>query len=449
MKLNLKQTITLDVLEDYKTNEIEYGGAAGGGKSILGCYWLAKSALKYDNTRWLMGRSKLKTLKETTLQSFFKVCRMQGIVLGRDYIYNNSNAKDNPNCLQFNNGSVIILKDLFRYPSDPEFDELGSLEITGAFVDENSQISEKAWNVVRSRIRHDVDKNGLIPKMLGTCNPTKNFVYNRFYKPHKNGVLDPDKFFLQAFVTDNPDIDRFYIENLSKLDNNSRSRLLDGNWEYDDDPATLIEYDRILDLFTNTHAKTGEKYITCDVARLGKDKTKIRVWDGLVSIRKVTIDRSPTTDVVAAIKKLQREYSVLNSRTIADEDGVGGGVVDQLGCKGFVNNSKAIDVPGAGVNYANLRSQCYFKLADYANEGKIYLTDQNISDREIIVQELEQVKQKDIDKDEKLAIISKDDIKQNIGRSPDEADCIMMRMYFEIKRPVAQTSVKVMHHAKR
>jgi len=70
MKLNIKQTRALDYWEDDITTEILYGGAAGGGKSILGAYALAKSAMRYPETRWLMGRESLKTLKETTLQSF-------------------------------------------------------------------------------------------------------------------------------------------------------------------------------------------------------------------------------------------------------------------------------------------------------------------------------------------------------------------------------------------
>ena len=45
---------------------------------------------------------------------------------------------------------------------------------------------------------------------------------------------------------------------------------------------------------------------------------------------------------------------------------------------------------------------------------------------------MEQIKQKDIDKDGKIALIGKDIIKQNIGRSPDHWDLIMMRYYFEL-----------------
>lgn len=437
MKLNKKQTIALDRWEDKTTNEIEYGGAAGGGKSILGSYALLKNALRYPKTRWLMGRAKLKTLKETTLQSFFKVAQMQGVRNGVHYKYTGANDKDNPNSLVFYNGSVILLKDLFYYPSDPNFDELGSLEITGAFVDENNQLCEKAWNIVRSRIRHDVEKNGLIPKMLGSCNPAKNFIYSKFYKPSKEGTLPDDLAFIQAFVTDNPDIDKFYIENLTKLDKISKERLLHGNWEYDDDPAIMMQYDKIVDLFTNTHILGGNKYITCDAARLGKDRSIIRVWQGMTSIKKVVIPKCRIDELANAIRQLQREYGVPNSSTIVDEDGVGGGVVDILRCKGFVNNSRPLPEMRKQPNYSNLRSQCYFKLADAVNNNLMYLPNEPIKDRDIVVEELEQIKQKDIDKDGKIAVISKDEIKKVIGRSIDEADTIMMRMWFELvpKRP--------------
>ena len=53
--------------------------------------------------------------------------------------------------------------------------------------------------------------------------------------------------------------------------------------------------------------------------------------------------------------------------------------------------------------------------------------------RDITAEEMEQVKQKDIDKDGKIAIVSKDVVKEMIGRSPDEWDSIMMRYYFDLK----------------
>ena len=82
MELSIKQTIALDLLEDKSTNEILFGGGAGGGKTALGCYWQLKQRLKYPNTRGLIGRAVLKTLKETTLVSFFQVAKMQGEIKG-------------------------------------------------------------------------------------------------------------------------------------------------------------------------------------------------------------------------------------------------------------------------------------------------------------------------------------------------------------------------------
>lgn len=66
----------------------------------------------------------------------------------------------------------------------------------------------------------------------------------------------------------------------------------------------------------------------------------------------------------------------------------------------------------------------------------MYLPDEPIESRDRITGELEQIKQKDIDKDGPVTIIPKEQIKQAIGRSPDEADNLMMRMWFETGSPV-------------
>jgi hypothetical protein len=220
-----RQTRAFDVLTEKEfddVSELLYGGGAGGGKSMLGCIWLINQCLSYPGTRWVIGRKSLKTLKETTLNTFFEVAK--AVNLGYTYRENRG--------ISFPNGSEILLKDLDYYPSDPEFSELGSLEITGAFVDECDQITEKAWNILKSRIRYKLDIYQITPKILGTCNPTRNWVFIRFYEPFKNGTLDANKMFIQSLVNDNPEISRFYITNLQSLDEMSRERLLKGNWDY-------------------------------------------------------------------------------------------------------------------------------------------------------------------------------------------------------------------------
>jgi hypothetical protein len=50
-----------------------------------------------------------------------------------------------------------------------------------------------------------------------------------------------------------------------------------------------------------------------------------------------------------------------------------------------------------------------------------------------LTQELLAVKLKDIDKDNKVAVQSKDEMKRILGKSPDLSDALMMRMMPEIK----------------
>jgi phage terminase large subunit len=429
MRLSIKQTQALDILEDSETNELEFGGGAGGGKSALGCYWQLKRRFKYPGTRGLIGRATLKTLKETTLVTLFEVAEKQGLKAGSHFKYNGQS-----NQIDFPNGSTILLKDLYQYPADPNFDELGSLEITDAFIDEANQTTEKARNIVKSRVRFRLDEYGLIPKCLYTCNPSKNWVYNDFYKPHRDGELPKNKKFIQSLIDDNPFISKHYRENLLQLDENSKQRLLYGNWEYDNDPATLIRYEKILDCFTNDFASIGgPKFITCDVARFGNDRTVIGLWSGW-RVKLFVYKGISVQETANKIKDLQKNSSVSASNTIADEDGVGGGVVDILGCKGFVNNSKPLPNPITleDENYSNLKSQCYFRLAERINKGGLYIACEDIGIKADIIQELEQVKQYNMDKDGKKQVLPKDKVKEVIGRSPDFSDTLMMREWFEL-----------------
>ena len=426
MKLLTKQEHAVFYLKDNQTKELIYGGAAGGGKSALGVLWLIEQCQKYPGTRWLMGRSKLKALKETTLNSFFE--QSSKLKIADQFNYNAQSG-----IIYWKNGSEILLKDLYLYPADPNFDSLGSLEITGAFIDECNQITYKAWQIVKSRIRYKIKELGIMPKMLGTCNPAKNWVYSQFYLKDKSNTIDKDKKFIQALPTDNPHLPKSYLESLLSLDENSKQRLYYGNWEYDNDPAKLIDYEKIQNIFTNEFVPSGEAFISADIARFGSDKMVINVWKGFRVVEIFTLAKSSITETAQAIKDLALKHSVPLNNIIADEDGVGGGVVDILRCKGFVNNSKAMLVENQVVQYQNLKTQCYFKLAEMIQNGEIYVDCKDGTVIDELSKELEQVKRDKIDSDGKLRILPKEKVKELIGRSPDYSDALMMRMYFCFK----------------
>jgi hypothetical protein len=399
-----------------------------------------------------MGRSKLKSLQETTLVTFFDVCGQWHIEPEVHFKYNSKS-----NVITFEKdygGSIILLKDLFAYPSDPEFDSLGSLEITGAGVDEASQITAKAREIIRSRIRYKLDNfcpkcarprtvpldengrwkcecgnytKGLVPKMLMTCNPTKGWLYTDFYKPWKEGRLSENKKFIQVLAKDNKYTQSSYLENLQDLTGSNRERLLEGNWEYDTDDWNLIDYDAIQNVFSN-NVPGGERIITADIARQGRDKTVIGVWNGLRLEYVYTREKNSIPEAVDMIKEAMKRHQVFIHNVYLDQDGVGGGVMDYLdGCNGIVNNSPPLFVEKEKENFGNLKSQLGYWLSEYINQGKIYIRPDE--HRDIIAQELEWLRRKNADNDMKFYTLPKSEIRENLGRSPDFLDMITFRMY--------------------
>jgi phage terminase large subunit len=431
-KPSVKQYKAWELLSDNVTSFVGYGGAAFSGKSYLLCYWLTSMSIAYPGTAWGLGRKQLTTLKKTTLITLFKVFGECNIVNGIDYKYNQQN-----NTVIFSCGSVIFLIDTMSQPSDPLFTRFGGLELTGAAIDESAETDYKAIEVLSTRIgRRLNDKYNLPAKMLETFNPAKNHVFSRYYKPHHDNTEKADVKFIPALPGDNPSPEvPAYIARIKSTGSKvTIERLINGNFMYDDDPSALMIFNKIQDAFTNSFAERGEKYISADIARFGSDNTVIGVWDGFVLEKIITIDKNKVTEAADEIRKLADKYSVPLSNIIIDDDGVGGGVTDILGCNGFVNNSKPLLNPETKEedNFNNLKSQCYFKLSDLINSNSIWIRLEEY--KQLITEELEQVKQKDMDKDGKKMVIPKDKVKELLGRSPDFSDMIMMRMWFMFKR---------------
>jgi phage terminase large subunit len=407
---------------DSNVETILYGGAAGGGKTMLGCMWQILRRLKYPGTRSLIGRAKLDTLKKTTMNTFFQVANDIGLKAGEDFSYNQQS-----HIIKFSNGSEIILADLFLYPSDPHFQDLGGLELTDVFLDEATEISEKAYSVVCSRIRYKLNEFNLKPKILLTCNPAKGWIYNQFYLPFKNQNLPEHLAFVQALPGDNLYLPEAYVTSLTRLPEADRKRLLEGDWEFDNSSDRLYLYDELMRCFREP-MNVGEGYITADIARLGKDRTVLCVWKGLSCIDIVVLRQKRQDEVKAEIQRLMNQYSVRLSNVLADADGVGGGLVDSLRCREFMNGSKAV----RGTQYMNLKADCYFRLGELIDKNEITFP---IKWQEDICKELELIRRVDPDKEGKLRVTSKDTISQRTGGiSPDIADAIMMRAYFELNR---------------
>jgi hypothetical protein len=443
IKPTMKQHEAWQALQDKTTQSLFFGGGAGGGKSWLGCEFLLTNTFFYPGTKWFIAREELKRLMGSTFLTFKKVLVHHNI---HSHVFK-LNEKYNY-LINTETGARIDLLDASAIPSDPLFERFGSMEFTGGWSEEAPELSFGAYEVLNSRMGRQMNKDyGLFPaKHLLTGNPTKGWPYKIFYKPNKEGTLPINMKFIQSLYKDNPHTAEEYGKQLALIrDKAQRERLMKGNWEYDDDPTRLIEYDAMMDLFTNVGEENADsRYLIIDVARFGRDRIIITLWHGLV-MKKIWVKRKQGTNITEDdIRDLAQEYNVPYSHILIDEDGVGGGIVDHMkGVKGFVANRRPIvdeeDTDDDGKqkrpNFRNLKAQCAFLLADYINTHKIAVKGMNESMQMELVEELEQIKAKDPDKDVPLDLVPKDEVKDAIGRSPDISDTLIMRMYFELKKP--------------
>lgn len=423
---------------DPDITEIIYGGAKGGGKSYLGASLIFSSALMYPGTRYFIARKQLIDLRIHTIPTIDKVFKGWGLKVEDFGKYNGQD-----HCYYFKNGSAVLLIDAKEEPSDPLFERFGSMEMTQGWIEEAGEFEKAAkTNLTISLGRCLNDKYGLKRKLLMTCNPKKNFLYEDYYLPWREGNLKPSAKFIQAFAHENSKNESGYLENLEEnLIGVERERLLDGNWDYSDDADQLMSFEKIMDIFTNTHVPGGRKTITSDVARDGGDKITLCDWDGNRGYLRATSKQK--LDVTGAwLEQKRYEMGIGNSDVLVDEDGMGGGIVDFMKFKGFVNNSSPLPAPNGPKdakgnpikeNYDNLKSQCYYRLAKKVNENNIYLQCENPEIKKHLIQELQWVRIKKVDHDGKNAVMPKEKVKEKIGRSPDYSDTIMMHELFDLK----------------
>ena len=418
----IKQHICYQHLQDKTISHILYGGSIGGGKSYLGSYWIFLQCLMYPGSRHLIGRSRLNVLKRTTLKTLLDIIKT-------NKFQEKVNFNSQTNTLTFDNGSEILLLDLFPYPADPDYDRLGSLEITSAFIDELSEIPYKAFEILFTRIRYKLTEFKLVPKMLCCSNPTAGWAYNYFYKPFVDKAERNGFKFVQALPTDNPHLPATYLQGLDKnLSTGFKRRLLYGDWDFSGDDDALFVFEKLQESFYNDYFENvdDKSYITCDIADLGNDSTVLAIWKGWSLIRLVTLKKKETTEVVAEIKRLMLEYRTPISNIIIDSVGVGAGVASLLkGCVRYSGGERALN----NEKFRNIKTQLMYKFADKINLGQVNFA---MEYNDNLVQECLLYKKEF--HNEVACITSKEEVKQRLGKSPDIIDALYLRAYFEINK---------------
>lgn len=229
--------------------------------------------------------------------------------------------------------------------------------------------------------------------------------------------------------------------------------------EHVEDAGALFRYTSLVDMFSNTVTKTGQKYLIVDIADDGSDKTVFSFWEDLECYRIEQFEGLNTETIINQIREYAADQRIPYSHICVDAIGVGAGVASSSylnGIIGFKSSYGAIrtdqdivrlpnvhytkDAPLVS-EYRNLRCQCVFTLAQKVNNHDIACKVEDVRIREKIIEELALYQDVTVGDTRRVAT-PKEDIVALLGRSPDLSDTFIMRMYFELRAKVQTHSTE-------
>ena len=167
-----------------------------------------------------------------------------------------------------------------------------------------------------------------------------------------------------------------------------------------------------------TDVKYQPVVLGVDVARFGDDRTVIAVRQGLWLKEIITYSDLDTMQVAERV--MQAIWTHKPDAVFIDGGAMGSGVIDRLRQLNYevseVNfNGSAIDKD----HYANIRCEMYFKCKEWLEAGGALLDIADLK-AELVAAEY------DFNNSGKICLIPKEDIKENLGRSPDLADAVVL-----------------------
>jgi len=170
-----------------------------------------------------------------------------------------------------------------------------------------------------------------------------------------------------------------------------------------------------------------------DVAGAGRDRSVIAARRGW-HVESIVEDSEPNT-ALAAQSLIEALIAEEPDQVNVDAYGVGDGPLAVMRAQGYAVDAVYVGTPPEGLNdqgqplkdeFANERAWFYWQLRDDFRKGRISL-DESIPEETIerLVEELEATRWKH-SVNGKIQIVSKDEIKKDIKRSPDLADALML-----------------------
>lgn len=421
---NKRQIEVLDLWENEKIETIIYGGAKACGKSYLGAFIFLSMAWRYPGTHYFIARKRLTDITKAFIPTWNEL-------ISNYQVQDICHVNQQKNWIEFNNGSKVLFFECRYLPQDPLYARFGSHQMTQGWIEEGGEIDAEAKANLQATIgRWKNNEYNIPPKLLITCNPSPNFLFD-IYKQYQEKKLPPHTAFVTALPTDNPYIPERYIKNLQvNLSPSMAKRLLFGQWEFDT-TNNLFKYEKILTACDRTRDNhLGSRYLAIDVAIGGDDYSCILLVNSDTQYFTFTIlaytQGLDAHSLFNQIKHYQNVYAINSYRTAFDADGVGGYLRSFLPAgQPYRTGSKA-----NRENFKNLRAECLFYLATLFDEERVFIHC-NHSERQQLIREFSVVEElQGSTGAEKLDCTSKTEIKSLIGNSPDILDAFTIATSF-------------------
>ena len=415
-----KQTKALDILEN--DNELLFGGAKGGGKSVVGCRWLyiqCIALIKQFNLKpqkhplpvAFMGRKRAKDFRETTLETWKKFIP--------DNLYD---LKEHLDEIIIGRAVKIVIGGL---DSEEAVKKFNSAEYGFIFIDQAEELTRDDYGMLKATLRLKINNKQFPYKILLTANPADCFLRDDFLRSKNN------KRYLQALPTDNPFLATGYIDNLIDAFKHRPELLeayLHGNWDVlEGQENKVIKSQWIRDAVDRELRFNPETKVTVADIGAGGDDTVIYDMEGY-KIKKQDI--SGEKDTMKTAGRIIIHFNDFKSDMIVvDKCGLGLGVYDRIrellddkkhlvfGIHSAEKPTKVTDE----VKFLNQRAQMWWETGDLF--GSCLTT---IPNDDILIQELQSPIYEIMSSTGKIKIEPKEDIKARLGHSTDRADTYVM-----------------------
>lgn len=421
----------------------------GTGKTLALVLGIMNECDRIEGNEVLVCQKEFTDLRDTTIKDFERV----------------SGEKLDGSRNLHRNGSVVM----FRHLEELSRQNLQNMNLGAFFIDQGEfLLTDETFNMLCGRLRRtkyspdefkhiktlsDIEKQ----KYWDDDYSCKGYIvsnakgHNWIYKIKQQGIFEYDK---QGKKTDIR-LDSHYsattFENIDNLRDDFLQKIVYPlkdrapgqynryvlNLDDEDDETNCIIQRKWLEEATNKKLSCGNlKFISCDPSADGNDETVIKLFDGLRVVDGIKHKKKSEMETVGILINYKKTNGAL--AFVVDGIGIGSGIVSRLReLKEPVICIKSSETARNPEKYCLVATEMWAESADAFYKGLVSIPDDSDLKDQLCSRQYDTVTSKG-----QYKIQSKSICKKLLGRSPDDADAVVMGIYaylHDMIRPLAMT----------